>query len=377
MIIKEKYSIYIDESGDPIFSNGSSKYLVFSAIIVNSNIKNQISNEIDDIKYKFGLNELKSSSRKLRNEKTRIQIFKEINNLEFKVLTLFILKDKVLAEWRLNKKVFYKYTQKIINSELHKIFENKTIVLDRYGSDNYQESLKNYLDKQLDLFNETVIIKSAKNENLIQLADLFSGTFRKFYLEEFENTTFFENLFNDHNLRLIIFPNSLFRLKFKENLNKEDEELSNITISQAEQYLDEIKHNKIFEPKKIVLEYLLFHAKYNDKKIYTTELIDWLKFHGYKFSEENFRGNIIGKLRDNGVIIAGSRSGIKIPISSKELTEYFSFTSNKVLPMINRLSISFDVLNSKSNGKLSILKNKNFDFLKKLFEIVRKQKINS
>ncbi|MGB2153418.1 MAG: DUF3800 domain-containing protein, partial [Flavobacteriaceae bacterium] len=66
MIIKEKYSIYIDESGDPIFSNGSSKYLVFSAIIVNSNIKNQISNEIDDIKYKFGLNELKSSSRKLR-----------------------------------------------------------------------------------------------------------------------------------------------------------------------------------------------------------------------------------------------------------------------------------------------------------------------
>ena len=377
MTFKEKYNIYIDESGDPIFSDGSSKYLVFSAVVVNANNEISISTKINAIKKKFGLSELKSSSRKLRNEKKRIQIFTEINNLEFKVLTLFILKDKILGEWRLNKKVFYKYTQKIINSELHKIFEDKTIVLDRFGSDKYQESLKNYLDKQLNLFNETVMIKSAKNESLIQLADLFSGTFRKFYLEEFENTTFFENLFNDHNLRLIIFPNSLFRLKFKENLNKEDEELSNITISQAEQYLDEIKHNKIFEPKKIVLEYLLFHAKYNDKKIYTTELIDWLKFHGYKFSEENFRGNIIGKLRDNGVIIAGSRSGIKIPISSKELTEYFSFISNKVLPMINRLSISFDVLNSKSNGKLSILKNKNFDFLKKLFEIVRKQKINS
>ena len=377
MTVKEKYNIYIDESGDPIFSNGSSKYLVFSAVIVNAGIKNSISTKIDTIKKKFGLNELKSSSRNLRNERKRIQIFEEINNLDFKVLTLFILKNKVLGEWRLNKKVFYKFTQKIINSELHKIFENKTIVLDRFGSDKYQKSLKNYLDKQLELFDETVIIKSAKNESLIQLADLFSGTFRKFYLKEFKNTTFFKNLFNYHNLRLIIFPNDLLKINFKQNYSKEDEELSKITISQAEQYLKEIEHNKILEPNKIVLEYLLFHAKYNDKKIYTPELIDWLKFHGHKFSEENFRGNIIGKLRDNGVIIAGSRSGIKLPISSRELTEYFSFTSNMILPMINRLSISFDVLNSRSSGTLSILKNENFDLLKKLFEVVREHKINS
>lgn len=377
MTVKEKYNIYIDESGDPIFSNGSSKYLVFSAVIVNAGNKNSISTKIDTIKKKFGLNELKSSSRNLRNERKRIQIFEEINNLDFKVLTLFILKNKILGEWRLNKKVFYKFTQKIINSELHKIFENKTIVLDRFGSDKYQKSLKNYLDKQLDLFGETVIIKSAKNESLIQLADLFSGTFRKFYLKEFENTTFFEDLFNYHNLRLIIFPNDLLKINFKKNYSKEDEELSKITISQAEQYLKEIEHNKVLEPNKIVLEYLLFHAKYNDKKIYTPELIDWLKFHGHKFSEENFRGNIIGKLRDNGVIIAGSRSGIKLPISSRELTEYFSFTSNMILPMINRLSISFDVLNSRSSGTLSILKNENFDLLKKLFEIVREHKINS
>ena len=97
MTVKEKYNIYIDESGDPIFSSGSSKYLVFSAVIVNANNKNSISNEINAIKNKFNLNELKSSSRKLRNEEKRIQIFKEINKLEFKVLTLFILKDKILT----------------------------------------------------------------------------------------------------------------------------------------------------------------------------------------------------------------------------------------------------------------------------------------
>ena len=377
MTVKEKYNICIDESGDPIVSSGSSKYLVFSAVIVNANNKNSISNEINAIKNKFNLNELKSSSRKLRNEEKRIQIFKEINKLEFKVLTLFILKDKILGEWRLNKKIFYKYTQKIINSELHKIFEDKTIVLDRFGSDKYQESLKNYLDKQLNLFNETVLIKSAKNESLIQLADLFSGTFRKFYLKEFENTYFFESLFDDHSLRMIVFPNNLLKLNFKINYNKDDDELSKITIIQAEQYLKEINEDKTLEPNKIVLEYLLFHAKYNDKKIYTPELINWLKFHGYKFSEENFRGNIIAKLRDNGVIIAGSRLGIKIPTSSNELIEYFSFTSNKVLPMINRMSLSFDVLNSRSNGDLSILKNEKFNLLKNLFKIVRKHKIDT
>ena len=372
--MKNKYDIHIDESGDPIFSMNSSKYLVFSSIITHCEKTETIRAELQIIKERYKLKEFKSS--KISSEKRRIDIFKEIKNLDFRVLTLFILKDKIIGDWRTNKKVFYKYTQKLLHSELHKIFENKTVILDRFGSIEYQVSLKNYLDKQLNLFNETVIISSAKNENLIQLADLFSGTFRKFYLNEFIDVIFFKNLFKETNLRTIIFPDSLSKLNFDGIYNNDDKQIAKITIKQAEQFLNEIQNNILLDPNRIILEYLLFHAKYNDKKIYTPELIDWLKYHGYSFSEENFRGAIIGKLRDSGVIIAGSRNGIKIPISSKELTEYFSFTSNKIIPMIKRLSISYDVLNSRSNGSLSILNDDHFDLLKDLFEIVRQHQIN-
>lgn len=372
--MKEKYDIHIDESGDPIFSENSSKYLVFSSIITQSEKTESICIELEKIKERYNLNEFKSN--KISSEIRRINIFKDLMNLDFKVITLFVIKDKIVGDFTKNKKVFYKYTQKLLNSELHKLFNNKRVVLDRWGGDTYQASLKIYLDKQLNLFGDNLIIGTAKNEVLIQLADLFSGTFRKFYLEEFNNISFFTELFDKINLRTIIFPDRLSRLGFNDKYKNEDLLLAKTTISRAEKYVDDIKGKTHLQPQKIILEYLLFHVKYDDKKIFTPELIDWLKLNGYRFnSTEKFRAEVIGKLRDEGIIIAGSRNGIKIPVTNGELAEYISFSSNMVLPIISRLSKAYDILNSESMGNLNILRDENFKLLKELFKSVESYKI--
>ena len=369
-----KYNIYIDESGDPIFSKSSSKHLVFSSIIIDAKNQIKVNRELSEIMARYNLREFKSS--KIGNEKKRIVILEEILKIDFKVLTLFVLKNKLQGEWRLYKKVLYKYAHNRLNSELNDLFQNKRVFLDRYGSDEYQKSLKMYLDKKLNLFDETILIKSAKDENLLQLSDLFSGTIRKYYSGEFSNKEFFRKLFFERSLRTIIFPNDLPRFIFNEKFEK-DKDLAKITIETAELYLEKIKKKEQFFPLKIILEYLIFHAKYHDKKIYTPELIDWIRTNGYDYSEESFRGKIIGKLRDEGVVIAGSRSGIKIPTTNNELAEHVSFTSNKVIPMIKRLSLTYDVLNSKSEGALPILHHENFDLLKELFEKIREYQTKS
>jgi len=87
----------------------------------------------------------------------------------------------------------------------------------------------------------------------------------------------------------------------------------------------------------------------------TGELMKWLDENGYDYEEEEFRSNIIGSLGDDGIIISGSRRGLKIPITMGEMLDYINYSSRQFIPMIKRTKRAVEVLKAKSLGTIDLL----------------------
>jgi hypothetical protein len=370
----DKIFAYIDESGDPRFNEGASSRLEFSAILIESSKEDNIIEQLKQIQKRLNISEFKS--REIKSEKRRIEILESIQETDFKFINLSIDKSKVYGEWKNFPKVFYKYTQRILHSELHRLYPNQTVTIDKFGNEQYQQSLKQYLESnsQLELFENVVNIGSAKNNLLIQLADLIAGTNRKLILGDFENIDDISKLLQGKELHLLIWPDNFQRIVIESINNEQDRTIAEISISYAERYIEKHCGDPKFEFRVAVLEYMLFQVKFVNYKryIYSNELISWLEQNNISFSEEDFRKEIIGSLRDEGVVIAASRKGLKIPMSLDELVDYLNYSSSRYLTMIKRFKETYKTLNASSLGNIEIFNSKEFDIHKEIFKILDK-----
>lgn len=368
----KQISAFIDESGDPRFNEGASEYLAFSCVILETSKIEELSNKIDNLKLKLNCPELKSSA--IRTEQRRIAILEELAHLNFCFLILIIDKKKVVGEWRNYPRPFYKYTQKILHHELFKLYDNYEVTVDKFGSPEFQESFKKYIERelQMDLFDNSMLIGHAKNDNLIQVADFLGGTYRKLANVEIFDQQKINELLNANKLYVKNWPNDYSLHKINTIQQGTDLEIAKCCIQCAEKYLGLHKDNLEFSPTVLTIEYLLFVTQHFNpfSYTYTGEIIKWLKENGYDYTIEEFRGKIIGNLRDNGVIISGTRKGLKIPISIDEICEYINNTSNQYLKMMYRTKKAIDTLKAMSLGEIDILAIPELSQHRKLFQVI-------
>jgi len=370
----DKILAFIDETGDPRFNEGASSFLEFSAVLIEANKESEIVSSLNAIKKKLNIQEFKSSH--IRSERRRIAILFEIQNIDFKFINLVIDKSQVFGDWKNYPAVFYKYTQKILNSELHRLYRERAVTIDKFGDENYQNSLKEYLDKnlQLSLFENTINIGSAKDNVLIQLADFIVGTHRKLNNGDFSDYKLISESLNKKELHILKWPDNFQRFIINSIGNEKDRQIAEIAISYAEKYISENKKSQGNKDRIMILEYLLFQVKFNDYKryIYSNELIDWLVQNGIYYKEEEFRKEIIGHLRDDGVVIASSRKGLKIPMTESELSDYLNYTSARYLTIIKRFKETYKTLNGMSLGKIDLFDSEEFKVHKEFFKILDK-----
>ncbi|MDX9694538.1 MAG: DUF3800 domain-containing protein [Bacteroidales bacterium] len=370
----EQVLAYIDESGDPRFNEGSSSHLEYSSILIDSTKKDEIQSELENVLSTLKLSEFKSKD---LDEKRRLKILELIQEIDFKYINLSIDKSKVIGDWRIYPRTFYKYTQNILHNELHRLFPNKIVTIDKFGNDNYQQSLKKYLEEdyiQLVIFENVINIGSAKNNIFIQLADLIAGTHRKLIKGEFERIELFQEILSKKELNVIKWPDNYSKFILTSVGNKDDQKIAEISISYAERYVDTNRNLPGFRARILVLEYLLFQLKYKNFRsfIYSTELMSWLNQNNIKLSEEDFRKEVIGKLREEGVVIASSRKGLKIPISNEELVEYINYCTSKYLKIIKRLRETYKTLNASSLGSIEVFNSREFEINKDIFNLLDK-----
>lgn len=378
--MNEKVYIYGDEFGTSTLKNNDVKnitHFVYAAIVIKeSQLSNAIKVRKEISKIYFKGNILKSNSKILKNEQTRLDILDYlVKNLNFIVYLLVIDKaklDKEKGGLRF-KEVFYKYFQKIFISQINDNFSDFEIHMDNLINEKYQIELKNYIVQNYqNNFFEKYHISDDKEEPLIQLADILAGSYGRVFNASFLSNKS-EDIFNKLNpvtANVTFFPYKEDNKTFVVNSeNRIDEELFGIVRKDALSIFENEKDIII----KCVIEYLLWYQKVMPfRYTQTYEITNAIKYNtGKDLSIDNLR-TIIKQLRFKGIIVvsSSSKSGYKLAVNKADVHIYFRHYLNYILPMLKKIEIANSVFLNKTVGDFVPLQE--MDDLKKLVETLGK-----
>lgn len=384
----ERIHAYIDESGAYGFDfskEANSTHFIITAVTVKESDIPQVEEAVKKLITVFGFKngEIKSSKIKA-NYRRRTNLIGEIIKLPIKAFILVVDKRKIYKDSGIskNKKVFYKFLNDLLYSELRRNFNKINIEADSTGTNTFQSEFYKYVrskEQPLSLFDEFEFsMTDSKGSVIVQLADLISGSLSYKYEES--------KILKAHNIdylkRLspIILMLKEFPLEYEKFIEEEvkydasfNKTIFDIAYRRAQDFIINAKEDDdtIVSEQKFVLEYLMFRFINNKTHRYigTRELIGALENAGFKRrSIASFRMQIIAKLRDHRVIISSSQQGYKLPSTVDELCEYITHTKTIIMPMISRLKKCIEVVKMGSNGDINLFDLPQYTELRSLLE---------
>lgn len=383
MVIKmNRVYAFTDESGAfgwDLAKDNVSKYFVVTSVIVKEQDIEKLREEVEKIRVKnFQKGEMKSAKIG-KNTERRKRILGQLMPLPFSIFAVVFDKSQMLEYKGLRYKgSFYKFLNNIVHKELRKAFKILTITADEIGGSEYMKSFSKYVKNKTDipdLFGEAeFLFENSSNDVLIQLADIICGSIARKYNYSDESYDFCYML-RSKITRIEIYPKTYESYKLDSSALAEDydKDIAEICLKQAIEFIN--KYNDSDDEKRIaqiiVLKYMLFRFINNDlrKYIYTDELMKQLVESGYPISSKQaFRNQIIGNLRDNGVIIASSSKGYKIPSKEAEIYDFINHGTSIIIPMLERLKKCRDLIKLGSVNTLDVFDHSEYRTLKKYFD---------
>ena len=193
---------YIDEYGSFGFDfskEGTSKYYILCAIIIEKTSIQKFHDEIQKIKKENGLAKTELKSSRITEDKRRFRILTQLLPLEFNIVPFIADKQQFIPNTPLTeyKHVFYKNMAKRLYDLLYTTYPKLQILQDEIGTSDFMDSFKNYVHEhrpQMNLFNQySFDFINSKDELLIQLADFIAGSIAKSLLDN-NSTNYIEML---------------------------------------------------------------------------------------------------------------------------------------------------------------------------------------
>lgn len=332
MRIVEKIYAFTDESGSfgwELDNENTSTHFIITAIIVRESDVDAVRTAVADIRDRyFPKGEIKSSKIGKKHNR-RKKILEETLDIPYRIFAVVVDK-KLLKDSRglRFKPPFYKFMNNIVHKELRAAFKNLVVVADEIGGSDYMQSFCKYVEEHSEipnLYGESEFsFENSKAEVVVQLADLISGTLSFLYDEHKKDASVpdYQEILKDKIIRIEQYPKTFYNYDLEKSAlaSEYDKDIAEICLHQAINFIrkHEDDESELCQAQLIVLKYLLFRFMNNDTRAYipTSELIHQLEWTKYgKIKEQPFRTNIIGGLRDAGVIISGShhKKGYKIP----------------------------------------------------------------
>ncbi|HMG83121.1 MAG TPA: DUF3800 domain-containing protein [Ferruginibacter sp.] len=381
---------FIDEYGDKSIEyqkSGVSIYFIVTAIIVDKENITTLENKIKKITSKFTqAPEIKSNAKIFQDIDKRIAFLEQISLLDFKVYSVIVDKRKVFEDSGLKfRNTFFKYVNNLLDSDLYRYFPFIELVSDEHGTDKFMNGFIEYVNQnhfQTDLFRKPLFrFGDSKNEPLIQLADFISGTLARCYepAKIIDNPNRIIEILKDRILHLREWPEtSSLKYKLVNDIdNLYDSKIADFSLSQIAQFVNENEHKNDDQVKNqlICLHYLVFKFRINPYAyIYSDEIIERINIRGVDINKRLFTKDIIGKLREKGLLIVSSQSGYKIPCSEADLIHFFNNYNTKIFPMLRTLE-QYDVLiKLATEGLINLLNHKEFELNKKLIAVMKSRK---
>lgn len=384
----EKIYAFTDEYGAfgwDFSKEGVSTHFIITAIIVKEQDVDSLKDSVELVRKKyFQTGEIKSSKIGKKHKK-RLTIIQGVKDMPFTIFSVVI--DKRDCEFMPGlryKKSFYKFMNNILHKELRKAFSNLTIVADEIGGSEYMKSFISYVKRNEEppnFFGESEFSFSQSHNNvLVQLADFMSGTLSFVYdpirkANDVDVPDYFELL--KHKIcGVMLYPKTYdtYVLNTSAIAEDYDKDIAELCYNQAITFSEQNKDNDEDEDIKkqvAVLEYLLFRFRNNDTRGYipTKELKSFLRYRGFEsMSDQVFRSNIIGKLRDKGVIIASSSKGYMIPTKEAHLYDFINHGSSIVIPMLERMQKCRNLVKMATNNELDLFDHEEYKKIKRFFD---------
>jgi hypothetical protein len=352
----KEYLSFVDESGDPDFSEGATKSFFVCATIINKEDKERIANDIKVLLKKHGLHELKSSH--IKSENRRKEILKELGGWDIQVYTVYVNKESLKGDWFRFRGSFYKYVQRLLVSEIFRVFGDSDITFDSFGKPEYRDSFKKYISKsvQIELFKNEIVIGSPKDDLIIQLSDFISGSLRKLYEGDNNDADKFLQKIWKGKRKVESRNDAISTIEVSYLTNSE---LSSVACDIVEKYISDHENIDEKEPHVEVLQYLLqMVIEDPDRYCYRSEIVEWLRYLEININEESLSRTIISDLRDDNVILISSNDGIKIPLNFEEILEHYKFMLGQAIPSIRRLKKLDQILSARFTEQHSIIMSK-------------------
>lgn len=203
--------IFLDESGDLGFKPKSSKWFIFTIVLIDNHkrIEKVIKNIRRGLKKKYKLKELHAYHADCITKHKMLKKLSELDDL--KVLCIILNKERVYIDLQNQKNYLYNYTANILLDRLHnknliKTDEPINLYIDqkdtnKFIRENFEKYLKDNLMKRGNNGRIEIKIKPSHTEKCLQAVDFVSwAIFRKYergdreYYEDIKNKIIEERL---------------------------------------------------------------------------------------------------------------------------------------------------------------------------------------
>lgn len=374
---------FIDECGSFGFDfskEGTSKYYTLCAVIVEDSKLSALHDSINEIKKSNGFTgtEIKSSSIG-NNNKRRARIISQLLPIEFRVIGLIADKQAFINGSPLTeyKKSFIKFLHQRLYERLYHVYPKLKIIEDETGYSEFQESFKKYVADRRpapNLFNEYDFdYCESKDELLVQLADLVGGSINRSLIDP--NAPNYIEMLKGKILLLDEFPskNEPYWGTAKPEDYKFNRDVYALSVKCANDFIEKYGGEKSDEKRVQVafLRYLLFYGQNVSPSsyLYANQIIRAIQEYTVQHITRNYLyRRVIAPLRDEGVIIASSSHGYKIPISVDDIKIYLNSTHTVVSPMLHRIEICRNLVLQQTGSHLDVLDDPAFLRYKKYFD---------
>ncbi len=374
---------YIDECGSFGFdftTEGASKYYILCAVVVEETKIAELHNAINEIKKNNGFANTELKSSKIGSDnKRRTRIISQLLPIEFRIVLFIANKQEFINGTPLTeyKKSFIKFLHQRLYDMLYHVYPKLKILEDETGTTEFQESFKKYVAErrpQYNLLNEYDFDYCDSKDNiLVQLADFIGGSINRFLTDP--NVPNYYEMLRGKIMAFDEFPNKkepYWGTTTPEECNF-DKDIYALSVKCASDFITKNEEIETDEKRAQVafLRYLLFYVQNVDptRYIYSNQIITILReYTKQKISRNFLYRKVIAPLRDDGVIIASSSHGYKIPISVEDIKTYLNSTHTIVSPMLHRIGICRMLIQQQTGNKLDVLEDPAFSRYKKYFD---------
>ncbi|MGI4735299.1 MAG: DUF3800 domain-containing protein [Janthinobacterium lividum] len=360
---------FADEFGTNSFDfDKQTSHFIVCSIIINEHDLGLLEIEVEEIRRRnFQTGEIKSL-KVGQNHQRRKAILEKLCKLDFQIYAVVINKKLLYSEGFKHKASFYKFANGLVYKELYKTFPNLTLAVDEHGGNDFMLSFKKYVQKNHigDLFaGANFLVENSKSNLMIQVADFMAGTLGYCFddTKKSSESDAFLKILEPRLSSINQFPD--YEKLVAENDGSDrsfDVRVSEIALRSALSFIKDKQNTEQSHSDQIsfVKLLLMYHTTYRKKGFVSTkELISHLDAgRGNNISEQYFRTQVVGKVRDAGVLIASNSSGdkgYKLPTSADDLYKFIKHSNGIIMPMLKRIKRAQDIMNLATHGELDLL----------------------